>query len=211
MAEGPGLHTRIVAVLKVGFPILAAALLLSVFVFRPSDDEGAEIVFSEADLDQLGQGLQITNPTFTGMTRAGDSFTFEADLVQPDAAPPTRASITRLRGEIDFADGTMLAITSDRGELKISDQILDLAGSVRLATPDGYDLTADQLSVDLGAGVLEGRGDVHGTGPMGRVTSETLDVRPSSGDKETRVFSFGNGVRLIYDPPASADEDPRAP
>ena len=74
MARGPGLHTRIVAILKVGFPILAVGLILSVFVFRPAEDGESEIVFSQGDVDELGKGLQITNPTFTGTTREGDTF-----------------------------------------------------------------------------------------------------------------------------------------
>ncbi len=211
MADGSELHTRIVALLKIGFPILAIGMLMSVFVLGPSEEDGAEIFFSEADVDQLGQGLQITNPTFTGKTESGDSFIFKADLVEPDAAPPTRATITRLRGEIDFGTGTTLSVSSEGGELEIPDQILDLAGSVRLATPDGHDLAADQLSINLADGVLTGRGQVRGTGPMGRITSETLEVRPSAPGSETRLFSFGNGVRLVYDPPAPAAESPKAP
>lgn len=215
MAGGPGLHTRIVAILKVGFPILAAGLFLSVFVFRPEDDEAGAIVFSEADLDQLGKGLQITNPTFTGSSREGDAFRFVADLVEPDAAPPTRASISNLSGEIDFTGGMELAIRAETGELTIADHMLDLAGSVRAETGDGYVLTAEQISIDLARGVLKGRGDVETTGPVGHIRSETLEVAPSRAGATDRRFSFGNGVRLIYDPPQDphgiADETPDPP
>lgn len=212
MSNGPGLHTRIVAILKVGFPIVAAGLFLSVFVFRPEEDEAGAIVFSEADLDQLGRGMQITNPTFTGASREGDAFRFVADLVEPDAAPPTRASISNLSGEIDFVSGLDLSVRAETGELTIADHMLDLAGSVRAETGDGYVLSADQLSIDLAHGTLQGRGDVETTGPMGHIRSETLEVAPSRAGATDRRFSFGNGVRLIYDPPqvpdGIADETP---
>ncbi|MEM8572104.1 MAG: hypothetical protein AAGG56_14535 [Pseudomonadota bacterium] len=202
MATGPETHSQIVAVLKVTFPVLAVAILLSLFFFAPSDDQQAEIVFTEADLAQLGQGMRITNPTFSGMTQGGDNFRFEADLVEPDAAPPSRATITRLRGEIYFDASIRIDVSADAGDLSIPDQTLDLAGSVFVQAPDGFDLSAEQLSVDLALGALAGQGDVVGTGPMGRITSETLEVTPSPMGEGNRLFSFGNGVRLVYDPSA---------
>ena len=42
---------------------------------------------------------------------------------------------------------------------------------------------------------------VVGTGPLGRITSGTLQVSPASETGEKRRFSFGDGVRLIYEPP----------
>ncbi|WP_424934026.1 hypothetical protein [Amaricoccus macauensis] len=211
MADGPGLHTRVVAILKVGFPLLAAALLLSVFISQPSDEDGAEIVFSEADLEELGSGFQITNPTFTGTTRDGDPFVFEADLVVPDAAPPTRAAITRLRGRVTLSGGTEVQLSADEGELTIADRVLDLAGSVEIHVPGGYDLVADTVVLDLAAGTMRGEGNVEGAGPMGEIRSETLEIVPSGDDASERRFSFGNGVRLLYDPPAPTTESSRTP
>lgn len=211
MAQGPGLHTRIVAILKVGLPLIAAAMLLSIFLIQPDGDQGGEIIFSEADLDQLGQGLQISNPTFTGTTRAGDRFRFTADLVQPDAAPPTRASITNLAGEINFADGQRLDVKAQGGELEIASQILELAGDVRLHGATGYDLAADRLSIDLAKGVIEGSDEVETTGPFGNIASGTLRIAPSGAEKDIRLFSFGNGVRVIYDPPDAGAQDTDTP
>jgi lipopolysaccharide export system protein LptC len=211
MEQDPGLHTRAVAVLKVGLPLIAVALLFSVFLLRPSEDRGGEIIFSEADLDQLGQGLQISNPTFTGTTGAGDRFRFTADLVEPDAAPPTRASITHLDGEIDFEDGLRMEISAEGGDLEIPDQILDLAGSVKIRTSEGYDLQAERLSVDLAKGVIDGGGAVEGDGPLGRINSGTIHVAPTASGNDIRRFSFGNGVRVIYDPAESGAEPTETP
>jgi lipopolysaccharide export system protein LptC len=201
MAEGPGLHTRIVTILKVGFPVLAAGLLLSIFVLRPAQEAVMEIVFSEADLDQLGKGMQITNPTFTGTTRNGDAFRFVAALVEPDAAPPTRADISKLSGELDFTDGAQLSLSADSGDLRIAERSLDLAGSVRVRVSDGYQLAADRLTIDLSSGVLTGQGNIVGTGPMGTINSETLRVEPVETAAADRRFLFGNGVHLVYGSP----------
>jgi lipopolysaccharide export system protein LptC len=70
MAVGPGLYSRVVAVLKVGLPLVAVGLLASLFVVQTDDRIGEGVVFSPGDVEALGSGLRISNPTFTGTTRS---------------------------------------------------------------------------------------------------------------------------------------------
>ena len=58
------------------------------FLVQTDDRLGGDLVFSPGDVEALGEGLRIANPTFTGTTRGQDTFRFTADLVVPDAAPP---------------------------------------------------------------------------------------------------------------------------
>ena len=96
MAAGPGLYSRVVAVLKVGLPLIALALLAGLFLAPREEERG--VVFSPGDVEAFGEGLRISNPTFTGTTRGDDRFRFTAELVVPDAAPPERAAIERPAG-----------------------------------------------------------------------------------------------------------------
>lgn len=202
MAAGPGLHTRIVAILKLGLPLVALGLLASLFLVQPDDGiEGSGVVFSEGDIDTLGSGLQITNPTFTGTTRSDDRFRFTAALVVPDAAPPERARISTIKGRIDLVDGPSVHLEAREGDLDVPTQRLDLGGSVVITTSDGYRLVTDRATLDLKAGTFLSGTEVVTTGPLGRITSGSLLVAPGSATGEVRRFSFGNGVRLIYDPP----------
>jgi lipopolysaccharide export system protein LptC len=200
MARGPSLHSRVVGVLKVGLPLVALGLLASLFLVQTDDSLGG-LVFSQGDIDALGEGLRITNPTFTGTTRGQDAFRFTADLVEPDAAPPERARITRLGGEIAFHDGPVVEIEADHGDLHIPTERLDLAGNVRIRTSEGYRMAAEQATLDLAAGSLVAGNVVETTGPLGRIDSGSLTITPAATSGEVRRFSFGNGVRLIYDPP----------
>ena len=94
MATGPGLYSRVVGILKVGLPLVALGMLSALFLIQTEDRLGAGIRFTRGDLEALGSGLRISNPIFTGTTSGADTFRFTAELVIPDAAPPTRASIT---------------------------------------------------------------------------------------------------------------------
>lgn len=201
MATGPGLHSRIVGILKVGLPLVALGMLASIFLVQTDDRLGGNIVFSTGDVEALGEGLRITNPTFTGTTASQDEFRFTAALVEPDAAPPERARITTLAGEVALHGGPVVEVEADTGDLHIPTQRLDLAGNVRIRTSEGYRMVAEQATLDLKAGSIVAGNVVETTGPLGKIDSGSLNVQPAAASGEARRFSFGNGVRLVYDPP----------
>lgn len=200
MVRGPGLYSRIVAILKIGLPLVALGLLAGLFLISTEDELEGGLVFSEGDLEALGSGMQITSPSFSGASREDDRFRFTADLVVPDSAPPTRASITALAGQIEFADGPTVEVTAPTAELDLESNVLELMGHVTVDSAEGYHFVAERMSVDLRQGILEAQGGVDGDGPMGRITAETMRVEPADGSGDDRLFSFGDDVRLVYDP-----------
>jgi lipopolysaccharide export system protein LptC len=202
VVRGPGLHSRIVAILKVSLPLVALALLAGLFLISTEEDIEGNLVFSETDLEALGSGMRITEPTFSGSSRDNDRFRFTAELVVPDAAPPTRAVISELSGRIDFVDGPTVHVTAPEAELALDTGLLELTGQVEVDSSDGYHLVSDRMTVDLRAGTLEARGGVGGEGPMGQIDSETMRLEPAGEGGDERRFSFGDGVGVVYDPPA---------
>jgi lipopolysaccharide export system protein LptC len=202
MTAGPGLHSRVVAVLKVALPLVALGLLLGLFVGPPSErSEGDGLVFAPGDVEALGSGLVVRNPTFTGTTRGGDSFRFTAATVEPDAAPPERVAITRLTGDLDLANGPTVTVTAATGDLDVATERLDLVGDVDIATSDGYRIRGEKVTLDLRTGSMVAGDAVETTGPLGRIDSASLRIAAADESGEPRRFSFGNGVRLLYDPP----------
>lgn len=209
MQQGPGLHSRIVAVLKVALPLTAVGLLSALFLGQnDAGPSGGNLMFSPGDIDALGEGLRIINPVFTGMTEGNDAFRFTAALVVPDGAPPQKAAIETLAGTLELKGGPVLTLEAAKGDLDIPTRRLALAGAVRIDTSDGYSIHAPRVQVDLNAGTLGAEDAVETVGPAGRIDSGTLTIAPApagggsgSGSADARLFSFGNGVRLVYDPP----------
>ena len=56
------------------------------------------------------------------------------------------------------------------------------------------------MTVHLDAGRVEAAGPVRGQAPFGRIEAGSLTV---AGDRA----AFGSGVRLVYEPPPTADRD----
>ena len=95
----------------------------------------------------------------------------------------------------------MVELEADTGDLHIPTERLDVAGNVRIRTSDGYRMAAEQATLDLRAGSLIAGNTVETTGPLGQIDSGSLTIQPAAASGEARRFSFGNGVRLVYDPP----------
>lgn len=205
MAAGPGMYSRIVAVLKVGLPLVAVAMLAALFLISNDGRTGRELVFSPADLAALGDGMRVRSPVFSGVTEELDRFRFTAAEVTPDAAPPKLALIDRLAGRIDLSDGQSVELDAARGRLDLGTQRLILTGEVRVRSADGFSFAADEVALDLAAGGLEAAGAVAGSGPMGRIDAGRLSVGSPQGDKGTRMFLFEDRVSLIYDPGEKAE------
>lgn len=212
---GPDFRSRLVTILKVGLPLVALAMLSALF-FIQSDDrlEGGALVFTKGDMDALGSGLRVTNPTLTGTSQRNDRFRFTADLVVPDAAPPTRADMTRIAGEIELSDGPTVTLGAPAAALDIKQQHISLTGPVQIDTSDGYEMRTAAMTVDLNRGILEAKDSVESEGPLGRITSGSLRIESGAPAKpgaagtgsapartNTHLIFFGNGVRVLYDPP----------
>lgn len=199
MARKVDLHSQLVGILKIGLPLLAVALLASLFVLPGEERRGTGLIFTEADLESLGQGLRVTEPVLTGSTREDDPFRFTAEVVVPDAAPPTRADIEELEGEIRFIGGQRFTLAAPVADVDLETQVMNLSGRVTVTSSDGYRVSADAVTVDLLAGTLEAEGNIDGSGPMGAIAAERMTIVPAETGEGRRVFSFGNGVRLRYE------------
>jgi lipopolysaccharide export system protein LptC len=199
VAESGDFYSRLVGVLKIGLPLLALVLLASLFILPGEERTGGGIIFSEGDLESLGEGLRITEPVLTGATRDDDPFRFTAKVVVPDAAPPTRAAIEDLAGGITFAGGQRFEVEAPVAEVDLRAQVMEAGGRVTVTSSDGYRISADEVMVDLVAGTLEAEGDIDGAGPMGTIAAERMTIVPAEGGGGRRVFSFGNGVTLRYE------------
>ena len=199
-------YSRLVTILKILLPLIAIGLLSSLFLVQNDGGAGGEIVFGSGDLEELGTGLRISNPVFSGSSRYADRFSFQADLVVPDAVPPQRADISELAGEVIFADRGRIEIISRSGALDVPLQTLDLEGSVRIDTSDGYRMETEALRIELGGGSLSTSVPVKITGEIGQIEAGNLSVTSTGRRNETRRFVFGNGVRVLYAPPDSESQ-----
>ena len=137
---GRGLHSRVVAILKVGLPLVALGLLLGALPrSSPTTAPAAASCSRPATSRRSAAASRISNPTFTGTTRGEDRFRFTA------AHGRARRRAAAAGGDhpaqpatSSWRDGPTVAVSAATGDLDIPTQRLDLAGEVEIATSDGY-------------------------------------------------------------------------
>ena len=190
------LHSRIVMVLKITLPLVALAILSSLFLFsRPIDPEDA-IPYADVEIaDRLAQP-RMTGAGFSAVTSDGATLTLSAEAAMPMTGG---ATITGLTGVLTTPDAAETRITAATGQLDRSTAMLSLRDGVRLETSQGYTIASDELRISTDRTWAESPGQVTATAPMGDLTSGGLRLDLSS-DNKTYLLVFNKGVRLLYQP-----------
>ena len=190
-------RARLVAGAKVALPLMALALLSTVFLLARTVDPDDAIPFAEIDLSERARDEQLTRPRVMGQSRGGTGFDLAADAARPDPAAPAVLTIDRLRLALDDAGaGATVSARGGRVDTRAREVVLD--GDVVVETTTGYRLRTERLEGSLGALRLVAPAPVHGDGPLGRLDAGGMVLEEQGGAQRLR---FTGGVDLLYVPP----------
>lgn len=205
MALRDNLHSTIVVWLKVTLPLVALAILSTLFlVSRTIDPEGA-IPFAEVDIADRVRTPRLTAPTWAGMTDDGSALTVTADEARPPLDRSTGATAQTLAAVLEMPDGSRANVVADTGRVDPEGQVLTLQGQVVITTSTGYRIETDALDTRLDRTEMVSKGPVAGDAPAGRLTAGAMTIRAVADSPGNYVMVFNGGVRLVYRPAGSAD------
>lgn len=195
MAIADNGYSRFVRYAKIGLPILALALLSTMFLFSRNFDPSAAIPFAEVDVEKIAREQRLASPRFSGLTSDGSTVLVEADSARPDLTDPRKLSANNVSAEIVTVHGRQYNITAKDALYDGQQDRLDLVGDVRITTSTGYTLQSDKLEARLDETGLRSPGPVQGTSPTGSLEAGEMELMTADG---TQVLVFKNGVKLIY-------------
>lgn len=195
----PETYTRFVGVLKVALPLIAIGLLSTVFLVQREDTFEGGLVFTKVDIATLGDGLTISNPRFSGITRGGDTFSLTAVRAIPDSSIPTRIEMTDISADLSYEQGRTVELTAAHGLAHVKAQVLELDGGIHAESSDAYTIETDGGVFQMTDGTFESSGPVVLTGPTGNLEAGKMRVTPGN-DSQNHVFWFENGVKLTFQP-----------
>ena len=194
-------YSRLVRVFRVAFPLVAVALLASIFLF--SNRLPTSLINIPPEVIELARGQKITNPHFSGVTKVGDAFSISAEWALPDAPQPVRIELSKPVTTIDFQDGRNLRSESSTGMLDLAKNIATLSGGVSLVTSDGYNAHSEKLLMNIETGNVFSPGPVNAIGPLGSIQAGAMELRQDLDKNQTGgkgVLLFKKGVKLVYIP-----------
>ena len=196
MARGHGIYSRVVAWLKILLPLIALAVLGTVFLITSDDGFEAGFTFSRADIETLETGSFIKNPQINGVTDMGEPFHLIAERILPQNGNNNFVEVVKLTGEFAFQSGDWVKIIADSALMDVQAQTIVFETGGQMETSDGNNARVDRLLVHLETGEISGEG-ILANGPLGRISADQFRIESNEG--ENRVLWFENNVSMRYD------------
>lgn len=197
MATYSNFHTWLIGWVKIILPMLALALLSTLFLFARSPSDTPDIPI--AQIEELAREQKITAPRYSSVADDGSVIAVVAKNAKPDAALPDTLLVEDLVIDVDAPDGTTMHITSGMSILNGAANTARLNGLSRVTTSNGYIMETVGLSADLGTGEIVSDGPLEVRAPFGELSAGKVRIAVSS-DGTGQQMVFTQGVRLLYQP-----------
>lgn len=200
MTQHDNFHSTAVAWLKVALPLLALAILSTLFLVARTVDPSDAIPFAEVDIEDRIREPRLTAPTWAGVTDDGAALTIAADDARPQQDGTAGASASALVVELQMPGGGDARMVAARGVLDTVAKALVVEGGVTITTSTGYRLTTDAMRAALDRTSVISDTDVAGSAPVGEITAGAMAITQQSDAPGVYLLVFKNGVRLLYTP-----------
>lgn len=189
-AEPGSRHDRVIRAVKFGLPILIVGLIVMLAI-APFDQRGdVSFILDKNEVEQARERMRVEQARYSGEDNKGQRFLIIADKAVQQSSNVPVVAIEGMRARLDLARGP-LSIAALRGHYDLEREMVAVDGPIQVVGPDGYRLATRDVAVDLDKRVMNSKGRVSGTMPLGRFEAGSL-----SADLDERTVRLNGGVRL---------------
>ncbi len=192
-------YSQAISWLKILLPLVALVLLSTMFMFARSVAPTSTIPFAKIELEERAKDQRITAPFFAGQTATGHDIAVQATSARPDGDNPQITHAETLDARINMQTGSVIDISSQFATMNSKSFDASLSGDVLVTSSNGYDVTTQELVLNLDQGTARSDTEIQGKGPAGHFTAGAMEMTHSE-ETDTTRFLFTNGVKLIYTP-----------
>lgn len=191
------LHSRVVAVLKIALPLLALAILSSLFLFSRRINPEDAIPYAKVDIEDRLREPRLTDAGLSGVTADGAALTLNMAEARPQ--PDGSGTATGITGRLATPDGATTDITAGSAKVDNTAKSAELSGGVILKSSAGYTVVSSGFDLALDHTSAISQGGVTADAPMGKLTADQmkLDQKTPGG---SYLLVFNGNVRLLYQP-----------
>lgn len=191
------LHSRLVAILKVVLPLVALAILSSLFLLSGRIDPEDAIPYAEVDVAARLREPRMTDAGFAGMTTDGASLTMTAAEAMPTAGG---GSAKIVLGTLQTPDGGTTELAAAAVQMDTANRMIELSNGVEMRSSSGFVISAPGIGVATDRTFAQSRGEVSAIGPMGQLTADQMELSAQEGVPNSYLLVFNGRVRLLYQP-----------
>ncbi|WP_028725715.1 hypothetical protein [Paracoccus zeaxanthinifaciens] len=190
-------RTRIVRWLRVLLPLVALAMLSTMFLFSRGSDTESRIPYAEVDAEEAAREGRVVAPEYSAVAGDGSQIALRAANGRPTADGATAEG---LQLDLRRSDGVTATVTAPNGGSDAD--AIRLGGGVTMQTSTGWRLVTDSLEAATGQGVLRADTRVEAEAPFGEIEAGSMRLEPEDAEASDgpAILNFSGGVRLIYRP-----------
>ncbi len=196
-------YSRVVAWLKIILPLLALAILSTLFMVARTIDPAKNIPYADVDIEELTREQRIGNPDYSGITADGAAIRLKARLAKPDPDTADRILGSGIDATIDLPDGRSFDVTSLDMVLDNVARIARLSGDVTVISSREVRLRTREMELALETTRLTSDTETTVTGAGFDLTAGGFAMVGDGSEKTPYRVVFKDGVKLIYDPEGS--------
>ena len=189
-----GRHDAVVRILARALP-MGVGVIAALMIITPLSPRG-EISFllDRNKVAVIDERLRVDNALYRGQDAQGRPFSLTAgDAVQRSSTEGI-VRMNDLIARLLLNEGPA-RITAEGGQYDISEEVVDVRGTMRMQAADGYSMIARGVSLDLRDKTLTGAGGVSGAIPAGTFAANRLTA-----DLGARTVTLDGNARLRMNP-----------
>ena len=191
------LYSKAVVWVKITLPLLAVALLSSIFLLSSTPDPDAALPYAEVDVDQITRQQVVSQPRFAGTLDNGQEIVLTADTVSSDIDQTEQFEAQVIDGRLDLSLTEFMTVQAASARFDMAAQMATLTEDVVLQSSLGYRLQSETLVMALDVINMRSPTPIHVTGPGIDVTADTMEM---AGPDGATILRFNGSVRVLYDP-----------
>lgn len=181
---------RLVTVVKIVLPLLAAMLLATIVIWPLTSVQEFSFLLSKDKVEMSKERLRTDRALYRGETARGQSFEIRAaGAVQRSSAVPI-VELSALAADLNMTEG-LARVTAPGGRYEIDNDLLVISGPVKLDSAAGYTLNGADVRISLIRRTVTTDLPVTGTLPLGTFRANNLRA-----DVSGRRVQLGGGTHL---------------
>jgi len=197
-------YSRLVSWLKILFPLIALALLSTLFLLSRAIDPEVTIPFAETEVQERLRDQQVTGPFYSGTTDEGDLISFSAEKLTTPRGETGTNEAQDMRAVLDLQSGAQIVLNAALAKVDAAADRAELAGDVRVTTSTGYRIHSEQMTSNLTTLDITSPGPVDASSPAGDISAGAMTITNRQNEAGSQML-FTKGVKLVYTPQSTKE------
>ena len=189
-AEPGSQHDRVIRFAKVALPSGVGVLIAFLFLAPLDKNTDVSFILDKNKVENAPERMRVDVARYTGKDNEGRPFEIVARSALQQSSDLPIVDIRGMMAQLALPQGPV-TLLANFARYNLDEQVVRVAGPIRVAGPDGYRLQTSDVTVDLKQRAVTGTGGVQGQLRLGSFQAGRLRA-----DLADRTVTLDQGARL---------------